>query len=244
MAHRQKTIGGVDFHNREKEGVTSLFPYQLRSTVTGDGIDGLVSFLEDYYEYINQKDQPTNIINRISHEHDIDVIDTAYLDYLKKEIARDIPNSDVLENRQLFRNIVQFYKARGSQDSIRIFFKLFFDEEVNVEYPSERVFSTSAGRKSYVSYDNRLHNGDRWQNYSYVINSGISYDRWNRAYLKLVHPSGLKLFPDLIVESRALRTDRTTVPSFTTTQSNWVQDLYTGLSNHTPTHQPGWIEVI
>ena len=77
MAHRQKTIGGVDFHNREKEGVTSLFPYQLRSTVTGDGIYGLVSFLEDYYEYINQKDQPTNIINRISHEHDIDVIDTA-----------------------------------------------------------------------------------------------------------------------------------------------------------------------
>jgi len=77
-----------------------------------------------------------------------------------------------------------------------------------------------------------------------VINSGISYDRWNRAYLKLVHPAGLKLFPDLIVESRALRTERTTVPSFTTTESNWVQDLYTGLSNHTPTNQPGWIEVI
>ena len=244
MAHKQKTIGEVHFHNREKEGVTSLFPIQLRSTVIGDGVDGLVSFLEDYYEFLNQKDQPTNIIDRITKEHDIDLIDDTYLNELKKEIAREIPNSDVLNNRQLFRNIVELYKARGSHDSIRIFFRLFFDDEVNVEYPSEKLFRTSYGRQSWVSYDNRLLDSDRWQNYSYVITSGISFDRWKQSYLKLIHPAGLKLFPDLIVETRALRTDRTIVPSFDTTKSNWVQDLYTGLSNHTPTHQPGWIEVI
>lgn len=244
MAHTQKAIGEVKFHNREKEGVTSIFPYQLRPTVIGNGTTGLIALLEDYYEYLNQKDNPTNIINRIETEHDIDSIDTTYLDYLKKEIAKEIPNSDVIDNRQLFRNIVELYKTRGSQDSIKIFFRLFFDEDVNIEYPSEKLFRTSSGRQSYVSYDNRLHDGDRWQNYSYVVNSGLSFDKWKQSYLKIIHPAGLKLFPDLIVESRALREDRTTVPSFDTSESNWVQDLYTGLSNHTPTHQPGWIEVI
>ena len=244
MAHRQKTIGEVALHNREKEGVQSLFPHQLRPTVLDPQTSSLVAFLEDYYEFMNQKGNPTNIINRIQHEHDIDLTDITYLDYLKKEIAKEIPNSGVLQNRQLFRNIVELYKTRGSQDSIRIFFRIFFDEDVNIEYPSEKLFSTSAGRKGYLSYDNRLHDGDRWQNYSYVVNSGISYDVWKQSYLKLIHPSGLKLFPDLIVESLTSRTERTTAPSFDITEDNWVQDLYTGLSNHTPTNQPGWIEVI
>ena len=108
MAHKQKTVGESHIHNREAEGVSSLFPFQLRGKSAN-----LISFLEDYYKFLNQKDQPTNVIDRIQLEHDIDLVDAKYLEELKKEIAKNIPNSDALDNRQLFRNILEFYKTRG-----------------------------------------------------------------------------------------------------------------------------------
>lgn len=140
MAHKQKTVGEVHIHNREAESVSSLIPFQLRSTSAT-----LIAFLEDYYKYLNQKDQTTNLIDRIQLEHDIDLADTTYLEELKKEIAKNIPNSDVLDNRQLFRNIVAFYKTRGSQDSIDTFFRLFFNDAATVTYPADYLFKPSSG---------------------------------------------------------------------------------------------------
>lgn len=140
MAHKQKTVGEVHRHNRESEGVSTLFPFQLRTKSAE-----LISFLEDYYKFLNQKDQPTNVIDRIQTEHDIDLADAKYLEELKKEIAKNIPNSDVLDNRQLFRNILDFYKTRGSQDSISTFFRLFFDDVPSVIYPADFLFKPSSG---------------------------------------------------------------------------------------------------
>jgi hypothetical protein len=154
MGHTQKAVGDIHIHNREAESVSSLFPSHLRGISTT-----LISFLEDYYEYLNSKDQPTNIIDRIQNEHDIDLTDNLYLDQIKKEIAKSIPNSDVLDNRELFRNIISFYKSRGSQGSINEFFRLFFNDQVTVTYPSEQLIKPSSGEISNFGFIKR--NGDR-----------------------------------------------------------------------------------
>jgi len=154
MPHKQKAVGEVHIHNRESESVSTLFPLQLRRSAST-----LISFLEDYYNYLNLKDKPTNIIDRIAFEHDIDLTDESYLDQIKKEIGKGIPNSDVLDNRKLFRNILSFYKSRGSQDSINQFFRLFFNDEVTVVYPSEQLFKPSMGDINTFGFIKQ--NGDR-----------------------------------------------------------------------------------
>ena len=146
MAHKQK-IGKVHIHNRETEQVSSLIPFQLRG-----GSSTLITFLEDYYKYLNQKGQPTNVIDRIQYEHDIDLTDETYLEYLKQEIAKDVPNSAALDNRALLRNIVSFYKSRGSQGSISQFFKLFFNDDVRLSYPAEQLFKPSSGDIDVFGY--------------------------------------------------------------------------------------------
>lgn len=150
MAHKEKSVGEVHIHNRETEQVSSLIPFQLRDTSST-----FIAFLEDYYNYLNQKGQPTNVIDRIQYEHDIDLTDEVYVEYLKKEIAKDIPNSTVLDNRSLLRNIVSFYKSRGAQGSINEFFKLFFDDEIILTYPSEKLFKPSSGDINVFGYSKR-----------------------------------------------------------------------------------------
>lgn len=147
MAHLEKPVGEVHIHNREAEGVASLFPHQLRSTSST-----LIELLEDYYTYLNSKDQATNLIDRIQHEHDIDLTDEKYLNEIKKEIAKGVQGSFVLDNRQLFRRIVDYYKTRGTDDSARTFFRLFFDGEASITYPRDYLFKPSSGDLSSFGY--------------------------------------------------------------------------------------------
>ena len=138
MAHLQKAGKARHIHNRESESVNSLIPSQLRANS-----QVFIAFLEDYYKYTNQVDQATNLIDRIQTEHDIDFTGDKFLSEIKKEIAKGIPESDVLNNRQLYRRIVDYYYTRGSEDSATVFFRLFFDDTVTINYPKETLFKTS-----------------------------------------------------------------------------------------------------
>jgi hypothetical protein len=138
MAHLETPTGTQDIHNREKESIQTLLPVQLRENSAV-----FIAFLEDYYEYVNQQNQATNLIDRISSEHDIDFTSDLFLNEIKKEIAKGIPESTVLNNRQLFKKIVDYYYTRGSQNSADVFFKLFYDDEVTITYPKETLFKTS-----------------------------------------------------------------------------------------------------
>ena len=49
-------------------------------------------------------------------------------------------------------------------------------------------------RRGFASDVNRLHDGDFWQEFSYVINTAVSTDQWENEYVRMVHPAGLKFF--------------------------------------------------
>ena len=138
MSHLEKPVGEVHIHNRESESVRSLVPYQLRSTA-----ETLIALLEDYYAYLNQKGQATNLIDRIQFEHDVDYVGDEYLQAIKDEIAKNIPNSSVIDNRKLLRKIIDYYYTRGSDRSAETFFRIFFDDTITLTYPRERLFKSS-----------------------------------------------------------------------------------------------------
>lgn len=127
-------------HNRETSRTSTLIPQQLLS-----GAGGLVKLLKDYYDYLNTEGLPSFEINRIINNHDIDDVSSVYLDSIGEEIAKNVPNSNVLDRVALYKKIVKFYSIRGSEDSIYAFFRIFFDEAATVVYPKERLFKLSDG---------------------------------------------------------------------------------------------------
>jgi len=196
-------------HNFETSRVSELIPQGIAQNA-----EGFIKLIKSYYDYINTEGLPSYEINHIVDNHDIDKISNVYLDNLQEEIAKNIPNSKVLDRVSLYKKIVKFYTIRGSEESLITFFRIFFDEIVSVEYPKDRLFKLSDGdfrgydnptsivdkqprwddRKSFISDINRLHDGDFWQEFSYVINTSLSSDQWENEYVRMVHPAGLKFF--------------------------------------------------
>lgn len=181
-----------------------IIPEQIRSSAAK-----FVSFIKDYYEYLNTDGLPSKEISNILTEQDIDRASLKYLDGIQYEIASIVPNSRVIDRVSLYKKIVQYYKVRGSEDSIHIFFKIFFNEVVEVFYPKERLFTLSSGnwdgstyldRKGFVDNINRIHDGEFWQNFSYQIKAPIDTTQWINNFYTLVHPAGLKLFAALVLE--------------------------------------------
>jgi len=143
MAHLSiaaASSGNSNSHNTESLRVEELIPEQLRASS-----ENFVKLITDYYEHLNTIDFPTYETNRITAEHDIDQVSGKYLDGIQGEIAKNIPNSAVMNRVELYKKIVKFYTLKGSHESVSTFFRLFFDEIIQVIYPKEYLFKLSDG---------------------------------------------------------------------------------------------------
>jgi len=88
---------------------------------------------------------PSWVMNNIEKAMDIDKNETNYLELMQKEIAAAIPRDVTVNKRNLYKRIIDFYKLRGSADSIEIFFRLLFNESVEVEFPYSETLIPSSG---------------------------------------------------------------------------------------------------
>ncbi len=125
----------------EKNQVNELLPQFIRQDS-----QTLIQFLESYYEFVNSKDKPSYVIDRIIKEHNLDeVFDEKYLNRIRYEIANNIPQSPHVQKSFLLKRIVDYYGSRGNTESVKYFFRVFFQDEVDVYTPWENVFRPSSG---------------------------------------------------------------------------------------------------
>ena len=160
---------------------------------------------------------PSYVLNSIEQAMDIDENSTNYLDLMQKEIAQAIPRNLTTDKRKLYKRIIDFYKVRGSQDSIEIFFRLLFDDDVEVEYPWDSTLRASAGNWSsdinqFVATTGmisekkiRIHDSNRYQKYSYLIKTGQNVETWENVFNRLVHPAGFVFFGEILILLQLLR---------------------------------------
>ena len=88
---------------------------------------------------------PSWVMNKIEEAMDIDHNELNYLELMQKEIASAIPRDVTVNKRNLYKRIIDFYKLRGSSDSIAIFFRLLFNDSVEVEFPFNKTLVPSSG---------------------------------------------------------------------------------------------------
>jgi hypothetical protein len=100
--------------------------------------------------------------------------------------------------------------------------------------------------KGFASDDYKIQDSRYWQNYSYDIQCNSDPTTWRDAFLKFVHPAGLKLFTSLLLEMQSLNV----WDSYISYGLTNPQDSYSWLSalnptdiyqRHTPKYQPGWL---
>ena len=115
----------------------------------------------------------------------------------------------------------------------------------------EYVYEDSKGFASDIY---KIQDSTYWQNYSYDIQSNSDASVWRDAFLKFVHPAGLKLFTSLLLEMQSLNVwDSFISYELTNAQdrNSWLSALnppyFSDATNiyhqHSPKYQPGWLSV-
>lgn len=234
--------------NYEREKVKELYPQYLR-----EGAANIISFLEEYYEYLNQENGPSYELRHITVENDIDETSEKYLDAIQGEIAKIVPNSTVIDRNTLYKRIVHYYKIKGTPESVEIFFKLFFDAAAELYFPGNDLFKLSAQENGQLSHTKKIQDSLFWQDFSYQIATTVSSKDWEGAFKRIVHPAGMKFFSLLLIDV-LIRNRWDVFESYSPSAENpesWYEALvppskrltdFSADGYHTPRYQPGWLE--
>lgn len=101
----------------------------------------LIAFVTAYYEYLEESGQ---LINRDMFTiRDIDTTLDEFIIYFRKKYIEGFPFITSTDTRFLIKNIIDFYQAKGSDESIKLLMKLLFNDEVKVYYPSDDILRAS-----------------------------------------------------------------------------------------------------
>jgi len=123
-----------------------------------------VEFIKVYYSQQDNEGEAYEFIGNILKYSDIDLTSLEFLDNFARNFIYTLKdNIDIsIDKRNLISNIKQFYGSGGSEKSIQFIFRVLFNEEVNLYYPSNDVLRVSDGKWSknnIIKISNNRDNG-------------------------------------------------------------------------------------
>ena len=105
-----------------------------------------ITFLQKYYQYLEQNEEPLDVIRNLDLDNDIDEqTDSNILSIFYSLFLPDFPQILKADKKFVLKNIVDFYNAKGSIDSIKSFFRILYGDEVEVYLPKVDVLKLDAG---------------------------------------------------------------------------------------------------
>jgi hypothetical protein len=128
-----------------KGQVSAIISDQLPEFVQSDHTT-FVTFLEAYYEWMEQQGNAIEATRSARIVNDIDTTLEAFVTYFKENYLVDIPDSILNDKRNLLKNIKEFYKAKGTDKALILLFRMLFNEEVSVYYPKVDMLRVSDGK--------------------------------------------------------------------------------------------------
>ena len=99
-----------------------------------------VTFLEKYYAFMDANYKGVN--NYVS---DIDYASEQFLDKWRGALVSDFPKLLQVDKNFFYKRAKDFYESKGSKRSIEAWFRILFDENVDINYPYQFVLKPSDG---------------------------------------------------------------------------------------------------
>lgn len=137
-----------------KHLVEKQIPYHVR-----ESNPLFTKFLEYYYEF-QQVSKIPDIIQEIKKYNDIDEVEEQFLLEFFEEF-RKLPTAIVADRRLVAKHVYDLYKAKGSEEALRLLFRIVYGEEIDVYYPETDVLRASDGRwvQKNIVTTNRISGG-------------------------------------------------------------------------------------
>lgn len=150
-----------------------------------------VKLLEYYLRYIGLPDQPSGFIHNLEKFAHIDETFDEFLTYIYDEVLHYFPET-VADRKILAKYIIDFYLARGSEDSIAFLIYVLTGQEALITKGRNSVLIASDKVQGRLS-DSGIVLNDNYFNslFAYAIYlKGVSFGKYKDVLYKLVNPDG------------------------------------------------------
>ena len=119
--------------------VEEQFPSYIK-----DNHPNFVTFVKKYYEFMDQTGKQSDSIANFN-ETDIDYAQESFLEKWRLVLARDFPKNIKADKSFFYKRAKDLYESKGTKRSIETFFRVLYNENVEVTYPGKYVLRTSDG---------------------------------------------------------------------------------------------------
>lgn len=109
-------------------------------------------FLKAYYEYLEQENKTLDYSRNLLEYKDIDKTTGEFLEHFKSTFLSQLPGLVKADDRLTIKNIMDFYRAKGTPRAVQLLFRLLFNEAITVGYPSEDVLKPSTSDYKLPKY--------------------------------------------------------------------------------------------
>lgn len=104
-----------------------------------------VGFMNVYYEYMQQRTKAMGLVQNRALDFDIDNTLELYISEFFKTYAEFLPRNPALSEQNFIKFLNDVYNAKGTEKSLKLIFRLLYNEEIQIRYPSEKILKASDG---------------------------------------------------------------------------------------------------
>lgn len=109
----------------------------------------LIDFMRTYYEWADSLEHEFRDVYNI---RSIDATYERFLIYFKNKYLANIPFNSSTNIRFVVKHIQDLYRRKGSEESLHLLFRLFFNEEIEVFYPTSNILRISDSIYSFNEF--------------------------------------------------------------------------------------------
>jgi len=131
--------------------VDTFIPSHIR-----DNYPAIVQFVREYLIFLETQNNSAFYQNTLPDQRFIETQQEQFLKRIEKEIGIFVPREYEADPKLFYNKISELWRSRGSRESIETFFRIFFNEPVEVTYPNEQILIPSNSvwfQESFITLD-------------------------------------------------------------------------------------------
>jgi hypothetical protein len=106
----------------------------------------LIAFIEAYLGYLEESNESGYFQNTLPQQRDIRTQEQEFLRRIEQEIGLFVPREYEATPLLFYDKISELWRAKGSEEAVETFFRLFLNDTVQIRYPWDFVLKPSDGR--------------------------------------------------------------------------------------------------
>lgn len=128
-----------------RDKLSQLVPSQLPEFIKEE-YPQFVAFLQAYYRFLEQDQNPQELLQNIRSYNDIDRTVDSFIQFFKKNYLTQLPSNVLSDPALLVKNIKDLYSNKGNERSFTVLLGMLLNKKVEFYYPGRSILIASDGK--------------------------------------------------------------------------------------------------